>query len=621
MLVMILPPPPVKTRPGADQFFCHLTRAVSERLSDAIERVGEILEIAGVPAISFGIIKDGETLGTYHLGRRDMERNLPPDDKTRYNINSLSKGIMSTLVGIQVHDGAGGLEWSTRLKTLLPAFGGSTPEIASQSTIVDLLSHRWGTSGFDDFWFGCDNAVFLPRSETFRSAATLAPAIPFRDTFEYNNWGYEIAGQLLETLSGQDVATLLQEKLVMPLGLNRTSLSWGLDNNEAKSYGILFDKSHVQVAAPFHDDSLVMKSAGGVKSSLEDLLVFYRAWMRDVVSQFDGATDSSPESPLKNLRTISSQHARFPGPSLHEQGYGLGWARAQLPGQLGRISGNAILGEQPVVGKGGPSRLVLYHHGLMPGSTSAVLLVPALQSGIVTLQNSMPAIDTADFAAQMLLEGLLDVPEPNDYVELSRQFYDKAMGFVHRVRKELDDKRVPDTKARPLAEYQGRYWNNLRNFFIDVEQQHESDGGSRLVMTVNGLAGQAYKLEHYNFDTFSWLMSYDEMVRRARVLFYGPEYFLVEFRSSKGAGVDELVWAADANFPDAPVILSKTGIQDCWRRDTLRATTRQASWLGGLLLLGVLMAVIFRPWVSRRTRPSGYAGRVPLKKDGSGVDL
>jgi hypothetical protein len=67
-------------------------------------------------------------------------------------------------------------------------------------------------------------------------------------------------------------------------------------------------------------------------------------------------------------------------------------------------------------------------------------------------------------------------------------------------------------------------------------------------MTVNGLAGQAYKLEHYNFDTFSWLMSYDEMVRRARVLFYGPEYFLVEFRFSKGAGGDELVWAADGNF-------------------------------------------------------------------------
>ena len=74
------------------------------------------------------------------------------------------------------------------------------------------------------------------------------------------------------------------------------------------------------------------------------------------------------------------------------------------------------LRDAPLAGKGG-LRLVLYHHGLMPRSTSAVLLVPELRSGIVTVQNSMPAMDTAEFILQMLLEALLDVPEPNDYVE------------------------------------------------------------------------------------------------------------------------------------------------------------------------------------------------------------
>lgn len=190
-----------------------------------------------------------------------------------------------------------------------------------------------------------------------------------------------------------------------------------------------------------------MKAAGGVKSTLEDMVIFYKAWIKELVLQFDSIADSTPMSPLRNLRTISSQHARLPGPSFREQGYGLGWVRAQIPGQLGRISANPLIGNQSTAGKGGPSRLVFYHHGLMPGSTSAVFLVPELQLGVVTLQNSMPAIDTADFISQMLLEALLGVPEPNDYVELSRQFYDKAIGQVDRVRKELDDKRVPGTKA------------------------------------------------------------------------------------------------------------------------------------------------------------------------------
>lgn len=53
-----------------------------------------------------------------------------------------------------------------------------TPGISGEATIVDLLSHRWGTSGFDDFWFGSDNAVVLPRSEALRTAASFPPRAP-----------------------------------------------------------------------------------------------------------------------------------------------------------------------------------------------------------------------------------------------------------------------------------------------------------------------------------------------------------------------------------------------------------------------------------------------------------
>lgn len=473
----------------------------------------------------------------------------------------------------------------------MPDFGGCTPGISGEATIVDLLSHRWGTSGFDDFWFGSDNAVVLPRSETLRTAASLPPAKPFRTGFEYNNLAYEIVSQLLEASSGQDIATLLDNKLFRPLGMSRSSMSWDpSDANEAKSYGVLFNKTCIQVPAPFNNNSdLMMKAAGGVKSTLEDMVIFYKAWMKELVLQFDSTADSTPMSPLRNLRTISSQHARLPGPSFREQGYGLGWVRAQLPGQLGRISANPLIGNQPTAGKGGPSRLVFYHHGLMPGSTSAVFLVPELQLGVVTLQNSMPAIDTADFISQMLLEALLGAPEPNDYVELSRQFYDKAIGQVDRVRKELDDKRVPGTKARPLSEYQGRYWNSLGNYFVDVKQSEEDDGPhpGLLTMTVNGLPEQVYALEHYNYDTFSWLMS----VRRARVLFYDAEYYLVEFRASGGGGsqVDEILWVGDGNFPGVPITLTKETNQDTagWNW-----ATGMILWLGGLLFafLGVTIA-------------------------------
>ena len=126
-------------------------------------------------------------------------------------------------------------------------------------------------------------------------------------------------GQLLESLSSKDSATLLKEKVFTPLNMARTSLFWNLsDSNEAKSYGIPFDQSPVEIARPFRDISLMMKTAGGIKSSLNDVMSFYEVWMKSVIAQFDGSTDSTPRSPFKHCRKIASHHASFEGSSLRE---------------------------------------------------------------------------------------------------------------------------------------------------------------------------------------------------------------------------------------------------------------------------------------------------------------
>ncbi|KAK0745721.1 hypothetical protein B0T18DRAFT_326104 [Schizothecium vesticola] len=76
---------------------------------------------------------------------------------------------------------------------------------------------------------------------------------------------------------------------------------------------------------------------------------------------------------------------------------------------------------------------------------------------------------------------------------------------VDRVRKELDGKRVLGTKARPLSEYQGRYWNSPRNYFVNVKQSEEEDSSHQrpLTMTADLLAERVYALEHCNYVTFS----------------------------------------------------------------------------------------------------------------------
>lgn len=507
------------------------------------------MAIAGVPGLSIGIIDgNSNTTETYHLGYRDVENNLPPNDQTRHNINSLTKSMVSSLAGVEVfrNQGHEGLSWCQPIRAWLPELQRVSTDSRTESTLVDLLSHRVGVTGMDDIWMGADNLVYLPRSEAVRTFASLEMTEPFRTSFEYSNWNYELAGQVLEKATGETVSDLFESRLFTPLGMKRTSTSWSeSDDNQAKSYGTLPDLSPVELPRPSLGNGTIMQTAGGVKSTLHDLLIFYKAFMEEMNAQYESHVDSTGSSPLKYCRMITKNHARLPGESLREQGYGMGWVRAQLPGQLGKISANVAVGEEPIVGKGSPSHLVLYNHGCMPGSTSGVWLMPELKAGIVILQNSLALIDTADFIGQLLLEILLQTPQPNDYVQLSRQFIAKAGGYIDELKAELEQRRIPSTHARPLPTYEGRFWNELHNFFIDITV---SETGA-LRMKWQGLDSQSYTLRHYHYDTFSWLMSPEEIVKRARgIPFYHSEYYLLEFGSDKNDDqVDYLRWSMDSN--------------------------------------------------------------------------
>ena len=101
-----------------------------------------------------------------------------------------------------------------------------------------------------------------------------------------------------------------------------------MDRNQVYSYAI-FDKTVVNIPRPFwQKGNTLFLATGGIKASVEELLVWYKTVMKSMVAQFESGTDSTPGSPLKNMRIISSEHSILPGSSFHEQSYGLGWARS-----------------------------------------------------------------------------------------------------------------------------------------------------------------------------------------------------------------------------------------------------------------------------------------------------
>ncbi|KAG7287782.1 hypothetical protein NEMBOFW57_007297 [Staphylotrichum longicolle] len=507
--------------------------------------IREMLAVSGTPSLSYTIVQRGKTLRTRHFGYRDVANELVPNDQTRHSINSMTKAVVAALTGILASQGV--LDMYAPVKTYLPRFACHDPRFDSEITIVDLLSHRTGITNFDPIWLGSHNALLLHRDDTLKTFAALKQCEPFRTSFVYNNWGYEVVAKILEYITKRSLDNLLAEHIFKPLGMSRTSTSWDLDDgNSAKSYAVLHDLTSVPIGRPDLSPGKVMEAAGGIKSTIEDVTRLYTAYLHAIIDQTELDTDSTSCSVFHHCRDIVTNHARLPGTSLREQGYGAGFVRAQLPGQLGRISLNPSIGPQPVVGKGSESRLVLYHHGSMPGSTSCVHLIPGLDAFIVVLQNSLAPIDTADFVCQYLLETLLDAKEPNDYPKLAAEFTAIGLGHMDRIKQELDGQKRIGTAPRPLCEYSGNYWNEIKNFFIQIV---EKDG--KLQMRLQGRESETFDLVYYKDETFTWWMPYDEIARRGRYIGdYAASYYLINFSSSAGKRIDTLGWAWDSNTPD-----------------------------------------------------------------------
>ncbi|KAK4237964.1 beta-lactamase/transpeptidase-like protein [Achaetomium macrosporum] len=507
-------PPGYRTQ-KAHKVFCRLHRSWNT--------IEKILSITGTPSLSLRVICSGKAIYTAHHGFRDVEHQLAPDNDTLHNINSMSKALISVLAAV-IAD-TGGISLDEPIATCLPDFSFRDKGLAHQITILDLLFS----------------------SDAWRMFASLEQVAPM------------LVGHILEKVAGQNLDELLQLHIFKPLGMTRTGTAWDpADHNQASSYMVLSDISPFEIPHPQLGPGSVMEAAGGIKSTLADLSRFYVAFLSAVMDEFGQARDGRTTHPIpppifRNCRELVTHRSTIPPATLREQGYGMGWARAQLPGPIGRVGFNPGIAEPPDIAKGAPSTLVLYHNGSMPGSTRCVCLVPDEEVVIIALQNSTAAIDTADTVCQLVLELLLNPTHPIDFVSHTRKLSGEALCLQSRVGAALLSRRRPGRKpSRALEAYAGVYWNYMRTFSIEILAD-----GRKLRMRLQRRASEEFWLSHYEDDTFSWWMPHDEIMRRGRYVGYGPKHYLISFSVPVTGEVDSLRWAWDTTREEVPEVFTK----------------------------------------------------------------
>ena len=319
--------------------------------------------------------------------------------------------------------------------------------------------------------------LYRDNDQTLTTSSALPLTAGFREKFQYNNWNYALAALAIQPLVGLSLGEYLVKHFFGPLGMARTSVVRGPgDGDISESYMALASGTPARTERPSVVDDKIMFGAIGINSCVKDLLVFYGDMMRAGADQLAHGTTSTEGSPFRQVPTLLSSQMPLPESSLLERSYALGLFRTQLPQtMLASTMNSGRLPHPPVVARGSPSQLVLYHGGNSAASQNWVILLPKTQSAVVVLTNTMANCDAANLIACMLLEVLLDSPQKHDYEELSRIGSKRGVEQWRDLHDYLEKMRIPGTHPKPLIPYTGKYWNHVGNWHIEV---YLEEGGS-----------------------------------------------------------------------------------------------------------------------------------------------
>lgn len=288
---------------------------------------------AGVPASSIAIVEGGETVFADGFGSRDLATNRPATARTLYGIGSCTKSF--TAMAIMQLAEAGDLDVHDPVTDHV-RYDLDEDEAV---TIHHFLTHSAGAPS--DGWAHVliarhagveEKAIPMADPTDFHvhlNGATDEVVAPPGERFFYYNTGYGLLGEIVETVSGQPFDAYVDEHILEPLGMARTTFS--REAFEARDDAMVAHKADAHgdmVPAQFPFDELIY-AAGGLLSPVEEMATYLKANLNG------GALDGTRLISEESLAQMTEGYIQTgPGISgIAPQQYGYGWAAQDFLGE------------------------------------------------------------------------------------------------------------------------------------------------------------------------------------------------------------------------------------------------------------------------------------------------
>jgi CubicO group peptidase (beta-lactamase class C family) len=228
-----------------------------------------------VPGVAIGVYHEGKE-DTAGFGLTNIEHPLPVSADTLFQTGSISKTFTGTLFMRLVE--AGQVDLDAPARAYLPKFKLADKQVAECVTIRHLLTHTGGWIGdyFNDYGNGDD-----AQEKMVRDIARLEQVTPLGEVWSYCNTGFNIAGRIVEVVTGKPFEGAAREMILDPLGMDMT---FYFPDDVMITHRFVTghhkEGKQVRVSRPWAIGR-AGAPVGGVVSTVKDLLTYARFHMGD----------------------------------------------------------------------------------------------------------------------------------------------------------------------------------------------------------------------------------------------------------------------------------------------------------------------------------------------------
>ena len=306
------------------------------------------MELWNVPGMAVTVVSGDAVLYQQGFGQTAVTDGEEIDEHTLFANASTTTAMVAA--GILMLADEEKLTLDDPIIKHIPELHFKDPLLTSQLTIRDLLVHRTGLPSTDGWTFFQD----MPLEEQIDRLSVVPVAAPLRTRHIYQNTMYELAGVIIERVSGQRWDHFLTRRLWHPIGMMETYGTRGqITPEQSHVLPYFFNEGELSRADwDFPDD--LADAAGSVWSSIHDMGLWAQFLLRGAVTEGGERliTENHIEEMFKPQSLIATDDF-YPTTKLTRPdwtSYGLGWFQQNFQGRKIDFHTDSLSGLIAIIG-------------------------------------------------------------------------------------------------------------------------------------------------------------------------------------------------------------------------------------------------------------------------------